>query len=384
MNGVSTGAGVVVAQYYGAHDETKLQKSVCASTAVTLVMGVLCTLLGFILISPLLRIMKTPDDVFVQAKRYLSICTLGFPSLFVYNMGAAVLRAVGNAKRPLYFLAAAAVLNSLLDLLFIVGFNMGIEGAATATVLSQVVSAILVSVILIRSASAYGIEFRRERIDKNIVKKIMLIGLPTALQQMLNAFSSTYVQSYINFFGADCMAGWSVHAEMDALLLTPMDAVDMASATFVAQNFGAKKSDRLRKGVKWACCLGAGMTGVLVGVMLIFVRPAAAFFNNDPNVIAFAMRIVTMIIPFYPICSIGVIYASALRGCGYAKQSSGIIMFSYVIFRQIYLLIASNLGNHFVSIILVYPFGWVLSCVLHIIWYQRRLIPNINEICIHE
>lgn len=384
MNGVSTGASVVTAQYYGAHDETKLQRSVYASAAVTLVMGALCMILGFILVGPLLLIMKTPSDVFVQAKRYLSICILGFPSLFVYNMGAAILRAVGDAKRPLYFLAAAAVLNCLLDLLFIVGCNMGVEGAAIATIVSQFVSAILVTVVLVRSSGAYGIAFRRERIDKDIVKRIMLIGLPTALQQMLNAFSSTYVQSYINSFGSDCMAGWSVHAKMDTLLLTPMDAVGMASATFVAQNYGAKKIERLRKGVKWACYLGAGMTAILVGIMLAFVRPAATFFNDDPNVIAYAVRIVTIIIPFYPICSINVIYASALRGCGYAKQSSGIIMFSYVLFRQIYLLIASNLGNHFVSIILVYPFGWVLSCVLHIIWYQRRLIPNVDKIRTHD
>lgn len=380
MNGVSIGAGVVVAQCYGAGDEAGLQRAVRASAAVTLAMGALCMLLGFALVSPLLRLMKTPDDVFEQARKYLSICVLGFPFLFVYHMGAAVLRAVGDAKRPLCFLAAAAVLNTALDLLFIVGFGLGVEGAAVATILSQGVSAVLVAAVLGRRMGI-SIDFRRGQIDGEIMKRIMVIGLPTALQQMLNAFSSTYVQSYVNAFGADVMAGWSVHAKMDALLLTPMDAVGMASATFVAQNYGAGKTERLRRGVKVACCLGVAMTAVLVGIMLIFVRPAAALFNRDRNVIAYTVRIVTLIIPFYPICSINSIYASALRGCGYAKQSSCLIMLSYVLFRQVYLLVAKGAGNHFESIILVYPLGWVLSCALHGIWYHQRVLPEMKRTC---
>lgn len=327
MNGICTGTSVVIGQYYGARDETQLQKAIQASSIVMLVMSTLCMIFGLILVEPLLRIMKTPADVFTQAKRYLSICILGFPFLFVYNMGAAILRAVGDAKRPLVFLAAAAVLNSLLDVLFIVAFGMEVEGAAAATIVSQGISAILVTLVLKNCSDIYRIEFRRTDIDKTIIKRIMLIGLPIAFQQMLNAFSSTYVQSYINFFGADCMAGWSVHAKMDALLLTPMDAIGMASATFVAQNYGAKKVSRLHNGVKWACYLGISMTVFLVSMMLILVRSAASFFNNDPNVIEYTVRIVTLIIPFYPICSINAVFASALRSCGYSKQSSYIVMF---------------------------------------------------------
>lgn len=376
MNGLSAGTSVVIAQYFGAHDEAMLKKAVHSVVVLTLILGAFCTAAGLAAISPLLRLMDTPEEIFPQAQGYLSICTSGYMFWFVYNMGASILRAVGDSRRPLLFLIIAALLNTLLDLLFIVRWRMGVEGAALATVISQGVSAIIVTTVLVRSSEVYRVDMRKIRLDNVSLKRILMIGLPTAFQQMLSAFSNTYVQGYINFFGADCMAGWSVHAKMDALILTPMDAVAMASATFVGQNYGARNESRLRSGVRWACVLGVSVTAVLVGLMFIYVRPVVAIFNNDPAVLKYAVRIVTLVIPFYPLCCINVVCASTLRGCGYAKVSSAIVLFSYVLFRQVYLYVVSHAGNVFEEIIFAYPAGWIISCVLHVMFYYKRVIPD--------
>ena len=247
FTGTSVGAGVVISRYYGAHDDEKLHIAVETTMALTFICGILLTGLGIWVTPYMLEFMSTPEDVLPSASVYLEIYFSGVFGLLVYNMGSAILRAVGDTKRPLYFLCLSSVMNIALDLLFVVGFGMAIEGVAYATIISQFISAALVLVVLSRSTENYRLTWRDLRIDKGIFKQILMIGLPTGFQQSLTSFSNVYVQSYINTFGSSCMAGWSSYSKIDQFVFLPMQSIGQASTTFMSQNLGAGNLPRAKK-----------------------------------------------------------------------------------------------------------------------------------------
>ena len=372
--GLATGASVVISQRYGAHDDESLSRAVHTTIALTFVMSLLATGLGQLIIEPMLRFMRTPEDVMAESRRYLSIYFAGVSGILFYNIGGGVLQAVGDSRRPLAFLIVSAVLNTGLDLLFVLSFGMGVEGVAYATVLAQILSALLILVTLTRDPGSYGIRWRRLRIDRDSLVQILKLGLPSSVQSAITAFSNVFVQAYINAFGSACMAGFGVYSKIDAFVLIPVQSISMSSTTFVGQNWGAKQPARAREGVRTATGMSLATTAVLGVAVFALARPLMAFFSPEPEVIAYGMRFLRIVTPFYITICFNQIYAGALRGIGDATMPTVIMLASFVVFRQIYLAVTRALGAGFVAVALAYPVGWILCSTLLVLRYARSAL----------
>ncbi|HWQ57718.1 MAG TPA: MATE family efflux transporter [Clostridia bacterium] len=369
--GLSTGASVVISQAYGAKDYKKLSETVHTTILVTFLMSIVATVAGIFIVSPMLRLMDAPENVFPQAKLYLTIYFAGVTGLLIYNMGSGILRAVGDSKRPLYFLIFSALLNVVMDLLFVLVFHWDIAGVAYATILSQFISAGLVLYTLSRSDAPYAIHWGRLSIKPAILKQILAIGLPASVQQVVTSFSNVFVQSYINGFGSDCMAGWSSYNKIDPYALVPVQSIALASTTFVGQNYGAGKIERARKGVRQALVMSLGITALLCALMVIFRFPLISLFTNDQTVLDYGGRFLAIISPFYVLICFNQIFSGALRGTGRAKVPMIVMLSSFVVFRQIYLYVSKLLGGGFVAVALAYPIGWVVCSLIMTIVYLR-------------
>ena len=370
-NGLSMGASVVISQAYGAHDYKKLHDAVQTTMVITFIACGIATVAGVLIVTPMLYFMDTPEDVFDAAKLYLTIYFAGITGLLIYNMGSGILRAVGDSKRPLYFLVTSALLNIVFDLLFVLGFKMGVAGVACATILAQFISALLVLYSLSHTDAPYGIRWSRLKVERDTLKRVLAIGLPTSIQQAVTSFSNVFVQSYINYFGSACMAGWSSYNKLDSFVLIPMQAVAMASTTFVGQNFGAGQMERARKGVNQAMIISLIVSALLGVVAMVFAKPLMRLFTSEADVLEYGVRFVHIITPFYLLCCVNQIYAGALRGIGNAKIPTIIMLGSFVVFRQLYLLANSLLGNSLVGMSLAYPMGWVMCSLLMTVCYLR-------------
>lgn len=372
--GLSTGAGVVISQCYGAHDYKKLHDAVHTTILLTFILCAIATGLGIFIVSPMLHFMDTPADVFPQAKEYLSIYFMGISGLLIYNMGSGILRAVGDSRRPLYFLCFSAAVNITFDLLFVVRFGLGIAGVAYATILSQFLSAILVLFVLTRSDAPYRIQWQHIGIRMDTLRRILAIGLPSGVQQAITSFSNVFVQSYINAFGSVCMAGWSSYNKLDIYVLIPVQSIALASTTFVGQNFGAKNLARARQGVRQALSMSLVVTALLSGLVILFARPLISLFTPEQDVIAFGVRFITIISPFYILICFNQIFGGALRGIGKARIPMIVMLSSFVLFRQIYLFVNRLLGGEFLAVALAYPAGWVLCSILMTIFYKHSAL----------
>ena len=369
--GLSSGAGVVISQYYGAKKHEDVSRAVHTSLVMTLILAVLFTGLGLGMIPFMLSLMNTPAEVIPESTAYLRIYFSGVVGLMVYNIGAGILRAVGDSKRPFYFLVVCAVLNTLLDLAFVLGLGMGVEGVALATVLSQGVSAVLVVHTLIRSDSCIRLVPSKLRLHMPLLKKIFKVGVPAALQMAITSFSNVFVQSYINFFGADCMSGWTAYAKVDQLLFLPMQSISLASTTFVGQNLGCGQEERARRGVRIAVLMAVVSAVVLMIPVLIFAAPVVAFFNAKPEVVQYGTMLLRLLSPFYVLCCFNQIYSGALRGAGDSRAPMVIMLISFVAFRQVYLFAMSRIANQIIPIAMGYPAGWLLCSVLTVLYYRR-------------
>ncbi len=370
-NGLSVGSSVIISQSYGAHDMKRLHDAVHTTITVALMLCVAATVLGLALVSPMLRLMQMPDDVWNDAHLYLTIYFSGMTGLLMYNMGSAILRAVGDSKRPLYFLIFSALTNTALDLLFVVAFNMGVAGVAAATVISQVLSAVLVLGTLTREKAGYGIRWKELCVKRDVLRSVFSVGLPSGIQQGVTAFSNVFVQSYINAFGSACMAGWSSYNKLDAFILIPVQAIAMASTTFVGQNFGANNLKRARDGVKTSLLM-ALLSNVLLSLgMLALADPLMRIFSGEADVIEYGTRFIGLITPFYFTICFNQIYGGALRGVGDAKTPTIIMLGSFVAFRQVYLAVTKWLNVGFIAVALAYPMGWIVCSSLLVICYRR-------------
>ena len=374
-NGLSVGAGVVISQRFGAKDYDKLHEAVHTTLSITFILGVIATVVGMSIVTPMLHMMETPDDVFDQAKTYLTIYFAGMSGLLLYNMGAGILRAVGDSRRPLYFLAFSAGLNIVGDLVFVLVFHMGVAGVALATIISQFCSAVMVMVVLTRTNEPYGVKWNHLRIRWDMLKQILAVGMPSGIQQAITSFSNVFVQSYINAFESACMAGWTSHNKLDAFLLIPVQSIAMASTTFVGQNYGAKKPSRAKEGVKQALRLSVVITAVLAVLMILCRRPLLRLISPEADVIEFGAYFVSVISPFYVTICFNQIYAGALRGVGNAKVPMVVMLFCFVLFRQTYLYTTHQyFGQSLLLTALAYPAGWVLCSILLAICYRRSIL----------
>ena len=368
--GLSGGAGVVISQYYGAKDREKLHSAVQTTVALTLIMCVVLTVLGVLFTPYMLLLMDTPADVFAEAAEYLRIYFWGISGLLLYNIGSGILRAVGDSTHPLYFLIFSALTNTVLDVLFVKYFRMGIAGAAVATIVAQGLSALLVLGMLIRSNADYRIDPLHMQLKGCLLKKICAIGIPSAIQMGITAFSNIFVQSYINHFESSCMAGWAAYNKIDAFALLPLMSLSMSITTFMGQNLGAGKLERAKKGP--LICLGISFAIVILILLplMIFAPQLVSLFNREEEVLRFGTLFIRMISPFYLLCTINQVLAGALRGAGDTKSSMFIMLGSFVVFRQIYLFIVYRLGGGIVPIALGYPAGWIMCSTILLIYYR--------------
>ena len=371
FGGLASGAGVVISQYFGAKDSERLRRAVQTTVALTLVMCVALTALGVAMTPFMLRLMATPEDVIGEASTYLSLYFWGISGMLLYNIGAGILRAVGDSTHPLYFLIFSATTNTILDYLFVKVFSLGIAGAAIATVVSQLLSAALVLRMLIASREDYRIEPRAIGFDRAILRRICAIGVPSSLQMGVTAVSNVFVQSYINRFESACMAGWAAYNKLDAFAMLPLMGFSMAVTTFVGQNYGAGKLDRARRGPLYALGIGTVFMVAILTPMMIFAPTLVRLFNREAEVIAFGTLFIRLISPFYLLCTINQVYSGALRGVGDTRATMVIMLFSFVLFRQAYLFTAYRLGGGIVPVALGYPAGWIMCSAIILIYYYR-------------
>ena len=369
--GLSSGAGVVISQYYGAKRFAEVEKTVHTAIAMTLILGIAFTGLGLFMTPYMLTLMKTPENVLPESTAYLTIYFSGILGLMLYNIGAGILRAVGDSKRPFYYLVVCAVMNTVLDLVFVIQFKMGVQGVALATILSQATSAILVMITLLRTDECIRLRLKKLRLHWEMLKKIFRVGIPAAIQMAITAFSNIFVQSYINFFGDNCMSGWTTYAKVDQLLFLPMQSIALASTTFVGQNLGCNQVERARGGVRKALIISLISTVVLMVPVLIFSPEIVAFFNNKEEVVQYGSMLLRWLSPFYVLCCFNQIYSGALRGAGNSKAPMIFMLASFVAFRQIYLFAMSNIWNEIIPIAMSYPAGWLLCSTLVMIYYKK-------------
>ena len=295
----------------------------------------------------------------------------------IYNMGAGILRAVGDSRHPFYYLVVSAVLNTVLDLLFVLKLGMGVEGVAWATIIAQGISAILVLIQLMRTDSCIRLKWRDLTFSWNMLTKIFKVGFPAAIQMAVTSFSNVFVQSYINFFGADCMSGWTSYTKIDQLILLPMQSLALAATTFVGQNLGMNNVVRAKKGVSTALWIACGTTLVLMIPVMIFAPGLTAFFNSKPQVVDYGTVLLRYISPFYILCCINQIYAGALRGSGNSRVPMIIMLLSFVAFRQVYLYIMANfISNEFLPIAMSYPAGWFVCSALTLLYYRKAQLSK--------
>ena len=383
--GLSSGAGVVISQYYGARRYEEVHDTVHTAMVMTLIMGVAFTAIGLAMTPFMLRLMNTPENVMPESTAYLTIYFSGILGLMVYNIGAGILRAVGDSQRPFYFLVVCAVMNTVLDLVFVLVFHMGVEGVALATILSQGTSAVLVVITLMRTDSCIKLRIRDLRLNFAMLGKIFRVGIPAAIQMAITAFSNIFVQSYINYFGDNCMSGWTAYAKIDQLLFLPMQSIALASTTFVGQNLGRNQVDRAKQGVRQALIIAIISTLILMVPVMVFASPVVAFFNSKAEVVQIGTMLLHWLSPFYVLCCFNQIYSGALRGAGNSRAPMIIMLSSFVAFRQVYLFIMARVCNEIIPTAMSYPAGWLLCSTLTTIYYhtvqlgKNRLVEDESE-----
>ena len=282
--GMSSGASVVISQFFGARNNTQLRKSVHTSIVTTTLLAFVFMLVGYYMTPPMLRFMKTPDSITPLATTYLRIYFLGILGLMIYNMGSAILRAVGDSRRPLYFLILTSIMNVVLDLLFVIVFHLGVAGVAYATIISQFVSAILIMIVLFRSQECYSLRWNEMKIDQSMLGRIVYIGLPAGLQMAITSFSNVFVQSYINNFGAASTSGWGAYGRIDSFVILPMQSLALAATTFVGQNAGAGRIERIRTGIRTTLTLAIACTLAVCIPEFIIAPHVISLFSRDPQV----------------------------------------------------------------------------------------------------
>lgn len=369
--GASAGAGVVISQFYGAQDKEGVRKAVHTTIAIAIAAGAILTIVGIVTTPLLLKAMGTPKEVFDQASIYLKVYFGGILFSVVYNMSAGILNAVGNSKRSLVYLIIAATSNIFLDLLFVVVFKMGIVGAAIATDISQLLSCIFIILFLVRSEDVYRVKLKDIRCYDNLLGKILKIGLPTGVQNIVISLSNVIVQSSVNSFGAVAMAGFAAYIKVDGFNILPVLSFSMAATTFVGQNVGAGRFDRVKKGMYVSVAMGIIYT-VCTGILLLAFAPQViGVFTQNGKVVEYGVYIMRFFCPFYWMLGILHILAGTIRGTGKTMQAMVVFLFSLCIFRVLWIWGAMSVSHKIGGVMLGYPLSWLVGLVMILIYVWK-------------
>ncbi|MBQ9328127.1 MAG: MATE family efflux transporter [Solobacterium sp.] len=373
FNGFSVGASVVIARAFGAGRKDRLHTAIETTMMMTFLISAVFTVLGVVGVKPMLRFMDTPADVFPDGTTYLRIYFAGISGLLIYNMGSGILRSVGDTKHPLYFLILTSVLNIVLDLVFVIVFHGGIAGVAYATIISQFISAVLILLLLSRSKDVYRLSWNDLHVDMPTMGQIIQVGLPAGIQSVITSFSNVFVQSYINYFGSDVMAGWSTYNKMDQFIMLPMQSFAMAATTFVSQNIGAGKFKRAQEGTVTVVLLSAGVTAVISFLLMAFAPGAIALFSKEEAVIQAGVLFIRTNVLFLIANAVNHVLAAAMRGAGDSRGPMIIMLVSFVAIRQVYLYLLTHfIVNTPMWVGFGYPVGWMACCLIEVTYYLHH------------
>lgn len=375
--GLSVGASVVIARHFGAGDLQRMRKAEHTAMTLALFMGVGVGIMGFFLARPMLQLMDSPADVIDGASLYVKIYFLGMPANMLYTFGAATLRAVGDTKRPLYYLTISGLVNIALNLVLVIVFHMGVAGVAIATVASQVVSMVLVLLCLIRSQGVTRLEIKKCRIDGKSALEMIQVGLPAGIQGSLFSISNVLIQSSINGFGSLVVAGNGVASNIEGFVYTAMNAQHQACMTFASQNMGAGKTDRVRKTM--VCCLGIVVTvGLGLGLVVkAFGAPLMGLYNQDPQVIANGLIRMSIILPTYFICGMMDVMVGQMRGIGFGVMPMIVSLAGACGLRIVWIMTIFAADPTLRTLYLSYPISWGVTFAIHMACYltagEKRL-----------
>ena len=380
--GLSSGATVLISQCFGANDYRGVKKAMHTGIGLALVLGLIISFLGLCFGPQVLHWMKTPDDCLEGALIYARIFFSGAVASMIYNMGAGILRAMGDSKRPMIFLIISCFVNIFLDVFCVVVLKMGIAGAALATVLSQVISALLVLMVLLRMPEAYTLQLRRISIDPLLLKRILQVGVPAGLQFVTFDLANLLIQSGINSFGSATIAAFTAYAKADMLTWMVSGALGVAITTFVGQNYGAQKYDRIYKSVR--ICLGIGvlLIGSLSALVTVFRQFILGIFSADPEVIRLGAWLMLWVVPFNATFVPVEVLGGAMRGSGYSAVPTAITSVCVCIFRVLWLFTVVSRFHTLEVLMLCYPISWLLADAAFFATYLRgrwlRKEPNLS------
>ena len=366
--GLSTGATVLLSQFYGAEDRQGVDDSLHTGMALSLILGLLTVLVGVGSAPWMLKLTKIPEECMTDALTYTRIYFSGALASMVYNMGAGILRAMGDSRRPMVYLIVACFSNIVLDLVLVVGLQMGVAGAALATVLSQCLSATLVVITLWKKQ---GLRLRKLSLKGTLLARILRVGLPAGLQFITFDISNVLIQSGINSFGATTIAGWTAYVKTDAIVWMISGAFGVSVTTFVGQNFGAQKYDRIRRSVSTCMVMSVGTQLALSTLLLLLRYPILGIYTTDPAVIRAGAYVMLWIVPFNAIFMPVEVFAGAMRGTGYSVMPTVITCTSVCLFRVLWVAIPVALWHSVEMLALAYPLSWILSATVFYIAYRR-------------
>ena len=371
LSGISSGAGVVVSCYFGAQDDKDVHRAVHTMVAFGLAAGALMTLVGVVLSPQILIWMGTPDSVIVESNAYLQIYFCGSLGFVMYNIFVGILQAVGDSRHPLYYLMISSVINLVLDIVFITIFHSGVGGAALATVISQVFSAVLCCIQLLRTRDSYQLHIASIRFDLKMLGQIIRMGLPSGVQNSIIAFANVIVQSNINSFGEMAMAGYGAYSKIEGFAFLPINSFTMAMTTFVGQNLGAGQKERTRKGSRFGI-LTTVILAELIGVVVFLLAPyLIAAFDATPEVVQFGVAKARTAALFYCLLAYSHSVASVLRGAGKAIVPMFVMMLCWCVIRVTFLSIMVPLTQSIQMVYVVYPLTWSLSSIIFFFYYRH-------------
>ncbi len=372
FTGLSAGATVIISQHFGAKNIKQLSRGLHTAYAFSVTVSIAISVMGWLAAPALLRLLKTPSDVMPDSILYLRIYFLGIVFTLVYNMGSSIMRAIGDSRRPLLFLIICCALNIILDLFFVVGLGMGIEGAAIATVLSQAISSLLVTRALMKSYGILRLELKSIRFHADMLKSELRIGLPGGLQSFGYSISNIIIQAVINDFGTDTAAAWAAFGKMDAIFWTVCGSFGIAITTFSGQNYGARKYDRVKKSVRISLGMSLGVCGSLILFLMAFCRPLYVVFTADQNVIDIGVYMLRLITPSYIIFIFVEIFSGALRGIGDVLIPSAITLGGVLLVRLTWILLITPRTGKLSTLMYSYPLAWGATALLLVPYYFYR------------
>lgn len=371
VSGISSGAGVIVSQLFGAEDHKNINKTVHTTVAFGLITGLLMTIVGVALSPKILMLMGTPESVMRESIIYLQIYFIGSLGFVMYNIFVGILQAVGDSRHPLYYIIISSLINLVLDVVFIQFFHTGVAGAALATLISQAFSAVLCFIQLLRTTESYRLQIKKIRLDRNILRQIIVIGLPSGIQNSIIAFANVVVQSHVNNFGEMAMAGYGAYTKIEGFGFLPINSFTMAMTTFIGQNLGASQYERTRKGARFGILVTMFLAELIGIFIFLFAPQLIAAFDSAPEVVKFGVEKARTGALFYFLLAYSHSIASILRGAGKTVVPMIIMMLSWCVVRVLFLSVTVPLTQSIYMVYLVYPLTWALSSIIFLLYYRK-------------